>query len=501
MTKKPKLLFWINTFLMHFSLAYYLQSQLDADFFGIIDINSKPKKFFEDQKFVNFKKKWFFHDNIDLKQKKPDIEYLLNFEKKYKINLWNLAINERFFYKHNRFYKFQKDEILSILEQELKLFEMILDETKPDFFLTYNPVLHHQKLLLEVCKSRGIQILNACRIGIGDQTILVEDAETFDLDLNKKLDTNYDENPKKNQNNDYDLDHDNWIKKRNTTFLDKFIGLKNYLIDSDDNLINSNFTYFGRKKSKVILDSLLIEFKRNRNYNFLNKFSTLNPSLNIPFVYFPMNITEEASLLHYAPFFTDQLEVIHHIAKSIPIGYSLYVKEHTAAGLRSWNEINYYKQIIDLPNVKLIHPNFDNNSLIKNSKLIISIRGTSNLKAVQFGKPSITFGKQPYEIIPSIFRIKDLNYLPELIKNALNFKTDPLDYERFESIFNSNSYIFSMNVFEIIRNKYFFSGNGVYSNVEISNKNMLEFLEKNKKLFSDSVKTHFKMINFDKTPK
>ena len=58
-----------------------------------------------------------------------------------------------------------------------------------------------------------------------------------------------------------------------------------------------------------------------------------------------------------------------------------------------------------------------------------------------------------------------------------------------------------MNVFEIIRNKYFFSGNGVYSNVEISNKNMLEFLEKNKKLFSDSVKTHFKMINFDKTPK
>ena len=52
MSSKPKVLFWITSFLTHFAIAYYLQSKLDADFFGIIDINSKPKKFFEDQKFV-----------------------------------------------------------------------------------------------------------------------------------------------------------------------------------------------------------------------------------------------------------------------------------------------------------------------------------------------------------------------------------------------------------------------------------------------------------------
>ena len=163
MKTKPKILFWINLFFYHFSLAYYLQSHLDAEFFGIIDINSKPKKFFQNQTLVKFQKTWFFHDYIKKTLQEPDLTYLENFEKTYKIDLWKLVLNERFFYMHNRFYKFKRKEILSILEQELKLFESILDEIKPDYFLTYNPVLHHQKLLLEVCRKKGIKVLNSCR--------------------------------------------------------------------------------------------------------------------------------------------------------------------------------------------------------------------------------------------------------------------------------------------------------------------------------------------------
>ena len=108
MKTKPKILFWLYGFFLHFSLAYYLQLRLDADFFGIIDINTTPKKFFQNQTLVNFHKIWFFHDHIKKTQQKPDLDYLANFEEKYNINLWKLAINERFFYMHNRFYKFKK---------------------------------------------------------------------------------------------------------------------------------------------------------------------------------------------------------------------------------------------------------------------------------------------------------------------------------------------------------------------------------------------------------
>ena len=65
---------------------------------------------------------------------KPDLEYLSNFEKKYDIDLWKLAINERHFYKHNKFYKITTNHILKILEQECRLFENILDEIKPELY-------------------------------------------------------------------------------------------------------------------------------------------------------------------------------------------------------------------------------------------------------------------------------------------------------------------------------------------------------------------------------
>jgi len=495
MKSKSKLLFWLNNSFLHFSLSYYLQSKLDADFFGIVDINDKPKKFFKEQKLVNFEKTWFFHDHIKKNHQKHDLDYLSNFENKYKINLWELALNERFFISYNRFYKFEKPEILSILEQELKLFELILNEVKPDYLLTMNPVYHYQKLLLELCRAKGIRVLSACRTGINDQTVLVENGSTFDLNLNQTIDQYYNNEPKKNIKKDiYDSDQKIWIQDRTAKFWDKIIALKDYLSVSDHDLINSNFMYYGRTKFKVIQDALFIEYRRNCNYRFLQKHSTISPNLNVPFVYFPMNINEEASLFHYAPHHTNQIEVIHHIAKSIPSDHVLYVKEHIAAGLRYWNDINYYKEIIDMPNVVLINPNFDNNVLIEKSQLVITIRGTSTLKAAKLGKSSITFGVQPYQIIPSVFKVTSLDTLPELINTAMKFKADPLDYKKFEEFFENRGFNFPLNIYEIIRNKAFFSGSGIFSNVMISNKNMIEFLENNEKLFLDFVNEHLKLL-------
>ena len=57
---KKKYLFWVDIFMAHFVLAYQLQQKVDADFFAIIDTPNKPKKMFQNQKLVNFKKNGFF---------------------------------------------------------------------------------------------------------------------------------------------------------------------------------------------------------------------------------------------------------------------------------------------------------------------------------------------------------------------------------------------------------------------------------------------------------
>ncbi len=495
MTVKPKILFFLDGFYLHFSLAYYLQSKLNADFFGLIDVNSEPEKFFKDQNLVNFQKLWFFHDHIKKTHQKPDIDYLSNFEKKYKINLWKLAINERFFYKYNRFYKFGKQEILSILEQELKLFEEILDKTKPDYFLTYDPVFHYQKLLLDICKSKGIKILSMYYTGINDRMILGTNGATLDLD-DDSLKYTIPENfiPLKTEKNSYDKVWHAYLKDKTPNFSNKITALLSYLGTNDSELIHSNFMYYGRSKFKVIKDSINFEFTKKKIFRFLQKNTLSSPDLTVPFVYFPMNVNEEMNLLHYAPFYTDQIEVIRYIAKSIPIDHLLYVKDHIGSELRGWNEIDYYNEIMELPNVKLIHPYFDNNILLKNCKLLVTVRGTTAYKAVKYGKPSIIFGQQPFEIIPSVFRINTLLEIPDVIKNALNCTVDSSYYKKYENLIVGKGFKFNMFDYENIRNATFFAGN-ILSNVPINEKEMITFLKNNKEMFSNLVNEHMKLIS------
>jgi hypothetical protein len=502
MNTKPKILFWINGFHLHFSIAYYLQSNLNADFFGIIDINSKPKKFFQNQTLVKFQKIWFFHDYIKKTQQKPDLEYLINFEKKYKIDLWKYALNERFFYIHNRFYKFTKEEILLIFEQELKLFESILDEIKPDYFLTFDPVFHHQKLLLELCRLKGIKVLSTIlSIGIQNKSIIVENGATYDINLDSITNNSINTKNITDVNNiSYDHTVKKYIKNRNVNFVNKFKGLTKYLLDFDSNDENLNFMYYGKTKFKVVKDAISLELKRNKNYRFLQKVSKSSPNLKNPYIYFPMSIDEEMNILHYAPYFTNQIEVIRHIAKSIPINYSLYVKEHTAAQLRGWHDSSYYKQLMDIPNVTFINPQFNNNKLLENSQLVITIRGSSSLKAMKYGKPVIIFGEQPIEIMPGAFSVDSIKDLPKLIKKALKYQVNTLDYSKYVESLGDRLFDFNMFEYEINRDKSFFAGK-IFSNVPISNQTMIDFLNKNKQIFSNLINAHLKIISSNKSIK
>ena len=153
-----KILFWTNGALTTFCLAYYLQKKFDSDFYTIIDTYDNPKSFFQHQQLVKFQKTWFYHDHFQ-DTSKHDLEYLSNFEKKYDINLWELAINERIFYKFNSIHNFSSDEILSILEHECKLFDEIITDSSPDFLIMFEPTLHQEELLYRMCKKKGIKIL------------------------------------------------------------------------------------------------------------------------------------------------------------------------------------------------------------------------------------------------------------------------------------------------------------------------------------------------------
>ena len=93
---KDKIVVWLDYNLMQFSLCYYLQKEIDVDFYAIINITNKTRNFYENQNLVKFKKIWYYHDHT-LPIKNPDLQYLASFEKNYKIELWKLAISDRIF--------------------------------------------------------------------------------------------------------------------------------------------------------------------------------------------------------------------------------------------------------------------------------------------------------------------------------------------------------------------------------------------------------------------
>ena len=134
--------------------------------------------------------------------------------------------------------------------------------------------------------------------------------------------------------------------------------------------------------------------------------------------------------------------MIRHIAKSLPIGYRLYVKEHFSQALREWRKISYYKEIIKIPNVRLYHPSSNIEKLIQNSSLVISIGGTVSLEATFFQKPSIMIADMGFLVLPSIQKLTSLEELPMVIKKGLDMKVNSDDLDRYVTILDEHSFDF-----------------------------------------------------------
>ncbi len=478
---KNKIIFWMDAFLLHYSIAHYMQKKYDAEYYAVFDISNKPKNFFQNQELVNLKKSWFYHDQISPNEK-PDLEYLSKFEKKYGINLWQLAINERIFYRFNDFYTFSDNEILSILEQECKFFESILDEVTPNFIIAEKPVYHHSHLFSEICRAKNIKSIFIGQSRLAYKSILSSDPiqldSIHDFDNIKSKNRNFDELLDILKSSNVSNQLKTFKKNFTTSRVDKIKAAKEFLLFSQNKNIESHYTYFGRTKSKVLKHELLSSLKKKYRSKFIDKNLSLEIPNNEKFVYFPLGMDEERNLLIGAPFFTNQIETIRHIAKSLPINYKLYVKEHYTLSIRDWRKTSDYHEIMEIPNVKLFHPSVSNNELLKKCSLVITVGGTSGFEAVFYEKPSIIFTNTNYSILPSIYKVDSVHELPSKIKQSLSSKIESSTLDKFLQILEKDSIDFDLYGFMTKMHEHFYFG-GNLADVEITSLSMKNFLQEN----------------------
>lgn len=493
---KDNILVWQDYDFSTFGIVKSLQKKYDCNVFAIIDVADRTKKFFLNQQFIKFTKFWFYHDYILKLKKEPDVKYLRTFEEKYKINLWLLACNDRIFFNYNEFYRYKTDEILLIIEQECKFFEKILDEIKPSFLIIPDTNSRRMHLFYEMCRINGINILMLkatrfayrCMISNGEEKIDPASYQNHKIVKNRSVDELQDYLKARNASKEA-YEYSNQFLKSKTSMLKAVF---QFLFISKNTNYKTHHTYYGRTKFRVVTKSLYDLIKKKYRFSFINR-NFIRKEDNEPFIFFPLTTEPEKALLIAAPFHTNQLELIKSVVKSMPVGYKLYVKEHHAMNTRSWRPISYYKQIIDLPNVKLIHPFVSAEEILKKCSLVIAIGSTVGLEAAFYGKPTITFVDTIYSHLKSVHVLKNIEEMPKIIQNSLRKEVDVKDLNEFVDFIHENSFEFNWGGFLAESEKTFFY-NGFLSDVDISTLQMENFLQKHNSLFDRLAIEYIKKI-------
>ena len=499
---KDKILFWLETGSPHLGIAKYLSENHDCDLFSIVSTNS-GKEFFKKQNIIKFIKTWYLRDNVTKTNKKPDLQYLSSFEKKYQINLWTVAYSDVIFSKYNKFYNFTENEILYTLEQICKFFENILDETNPDFLIIRPTDACADQLLQLICKSKKIEILT-----VGSTRFGYRSSITTDWDILDKIDTSIDYNKYPNKTKEELMNFMTGYNLQQATLRKRFQGSKinwikasiRYLKLISNPEYQKYYSHSGRTVFRVIFIEMLSKMRKIYRKHFIDKYSHRDVDSGDKFVYFPLGIEPERTVMIPAPFYSDQMEVMKNVAKALPIDYMLYVKEHPMQKVWGWRSVSYYEEILKLQNVRLIHPSLPNGKLVQNCSLVVSVLGTPALEAAFREKPSIVFGNVIFSSLPSVLRAQNLEELPKIIKTALNTKVNLSDLNKFVNMLEKNSFRYDdADLIAKICDRFFYSGYLFDINIPVSEMEL--FLEENREIYNLLGAQHLKKIHQIKNQK
>lgn len=126
------------------------------------------------------------------------------------------------------------------------------------------------------------------------------------------------------------------------------------------------------------------------------------PARGERYLLYPIHFQPEASTLVQAPMYLDQLALVEDLAKSLPAGYRLWVKDHLSnRGRRPLEELSRLRRMLG---VRLLGPDEDGWELMREASAIVVITGTMGWEGLLLGKPVVTFGDVFYNVVPTVLR-------------------------------------------------------------------------------------------------
>jgi Capsule polysaccharide biosynthesis protein len=109
------------------------------------------------------------------------------------------------------------------------------------------------------------------------------------------------------------------------------------------------------------------------------------------FVYFPLQVTPEASIDVQCPYFADQVRAIDLLLLNLPAHWRLVVKEHPA--MRGIRSPKLYADLKTRASLLLADYDLPGRALIERARVTVSVTGTSCLEALLLGRPALQLGR------------------------------------------------------------------------------------------------------------
>lgn len=192
-----------------------------------------------------------------------------------------------------------------------------------------------------------------------------------------------------------------------------------------------SYSYIALELTKLLAKAMTLSFlikphslerNLNRFFHSIEKANGGHPNpsaevdvdLNDRFVYFPLHLQPELTTDTWGFEFGDQLLALEELARKLPPGLKIYVKENPIQ-TRFMREDSFYTRLRAIPNTYYVSSEIPSFELIRRCACLATISGTAGWEACLMGKGVITFGVTWYSRIDGVFPWSD----PDCVYKAL----------------------------------------------------------------------------------
>lgn len=165
----------------------------------------------------------------------------------------------------------------------------------------------------------------------------------------------------------------------------------------------------------------LVAMYLKRRFNLL-AYKVMRPADNelseaIPFCLYALHTQPESSIDVQASYFSDQIELVRHIARSLPATHLLYVKVHPTDV--DGKNLAFYRRLKSIPGVVLINFTVDSRMLLEKAAIVFALTGTIAYEAGLMQKPVVVFARNFFNALPTIHHCDAPPKLPGLIETLI----------------------------------------------------------------------------------